>query len=34
VTVGGLKIPIEYFFSEKNWMPKKTMAIKINHNGP
>jgi hypothetical protein len=34
VTVGGLKIPMGYSFSEKNWMPRKNRRIKINHNGP
>jgi hypothetical protein len=32
--VGGLKIPMGYSFSEKNWMPRKTTMIRINHNGP
>jgi hypothetical protein len=34
VIVGGIKIPIKYLFSEKNWMPRKTTTIKINHTGP
>jgi hypothetical protein len=32
--VGGEKIPIWYFFSEKNCTIKKRIPIRKNHRGP